>query len=69
MKQKAKLLLNEDKSPDPECAIRYIQMAGNSDFQKEICPNCNLLSVLLWVHGHYQCINCKAVVISCCDGL
>lgn len=68
MNQKAKLLLNEDKSPYPECGIRQIPMSDNSDIQKVICPYCNLLSVLLWVHGHYQCINCKAVVISCCNG-
>ncbi len=68
MKQKAKLLLNEDKSPDHESCNRYTHRSDNSDKQKVICPNCNLLSVLLWVHGHYQCINCKAVVISCCDG-
>lgn len=68
MKQKAKLLLNEDKSPDPQSGSRYRQRSDNFDKQKVICPNCNLLSVLLWVHGHYQCINCKAVVISCCDG-
>lgn len=31
------------------------------------CPYCNLESVLIWVHGHYQCSRCKNVVTGCCE--
>ena len=33
-----------------------------------ICPNCNQKADLIWVHGHYQCSKCNAVIISCCNG-
>ena len=31
------------------------------------CPVCNQLTYLIWVHGHYQCLNCKNVIYSCCE--
>jgi hypothetical protein len=31
-----------------------------------ICPYCQNLVELIWIHGHYQCPNCKNVVVSCC---
>ena len=30
------------------------------------CSYCNQPVELIWVHSHYQCPNCKIVVISCC---
>lgn len=33
-----------------------------------ICPYCSQKSDLIWVHGHYQCSNCKTVIVSCCNG-
>jgi hypothetical protein len=32
-----------------------------------ICPYCNRLSHIIWVHGHYQCQQCKNVIVSCCE--
>jgi hypothetical protein len=34
---------------------------------KIYCPYCNLETVLIWVHGHYQCGRCKNVVTGCCE--
>lgn len=39
-----------------------------SDSPEIICPVCNRNTVIIWVHGHYQCQKCKNVFISCCDG-
>lgn len=33
-----------------------------------ICPNCGYEVGFIWIHGHYQCPVCKAVIISCCEG-
>lgn len=35
--------------------------------ERTYCPYCNRESVLIWVHGHYQCSRCKYVVVSCCE--
>jgi hypothetical protein len=32
----------------------------------QVCPYCQSIVELIWVHGHYQCPKCKNVVISCC---
>ena len=34
----------------------------------EICPYCSEEVKLEYVHGHYQCSNCKSVVVDCCSG-
>jgi len=33
-----------------------------------ICPYCSQKTYLIWIHGHYQCVHCKNVVLSCCEG-
>ena len=33
-----------------------------------VCPVCNISTILINVHGHFQCSNCKTVTESCCDG-
>jgi len=32
----------------------------------KVCPYCQNLVDLVWVHGHYQCPACKNIVIGCC---
>lgn len=32
-----------------------------------ICPACSHLTQLIPIHGHYQCINCKNIIYSCCE--
>ena len=68
MKQKAKLPLSETGNCNVGNKVRNYFKSDNSNRENIICPNCNMQSALVWVHGHYQCITCKAVVISCCDG-
>lgn len=34
---------------------------------KTYCPYCSRESVLIWVHGHYQCSRCKYIIVSCCE--
>jgi predicted RNA-binding Zn-ribbon protein involved in translation (DUF1610 family) len=32
----------------------------------QVCPYCQNIVELIWVHSHYQCPKCKNVVVSCC---
>jgi len=32
------------------------------------CPVCTSALKWIYVHGHYQCVTCKAVVNDCCSG-
>jgi hypothetical protein len=32
------------------------------------CLYCAYEGVLIFVHGHYQCQNCRSNIIPCCDG-
>jgi hypothetical protein len=32
----------------------------------QICPYCNRLTEFIWVHGHYQCPECRNIIIGCC---
>jgi ribosomal protein S27AE len=41
--------------------------AGKKSPDKTYCPYCGHESILIWVHGHYQCSRCKYVVVSCCE--
>jgi transposase len=52
---------NEDKklAEDAEKLKKQLQ-------RLQACPYCQALVELIWVHGHYQCPNCKNVVVSCC---
>ncbi|MAJ13012.1 MAG: hypothetical protein CMD09_03285 [Flavobacteriales bacterium] len=34
----------------------------------EICPKCLQSTRMEFVHGHYQCSECKSVVVDCCNG-
>jgi hypothetical protein len=45
--------------------LSYLPRKKSSD--RTYCPYCNRESVLIWVHGHYQCSRCKCVVNSCCE--
>lgn len=33
-----------------------------------ICLFCKSTAGFVFVHGHYQCMNCKNVMIKCCEG-
>ena len=32
------------------------------------CPACGRVLVLVWVHGHGQCVACRTNVEPCCSG-
>ena len=34
----------------------------------EICYYCLCVNTHVFVHGHYQCSNCKVISIPCCSG-
>jgi len=34
----------------------------------EICYYCLSVNSQVFVHGHYQCSNCKVISIPCCSG-
>ena len=33
-----------------------------------VCDNCGILTYQVYVHGHYQCNDCKVVSNPCCSG-
>ena len=33
-----------------------------------VCDNCGILTYQVYVHGHYQCNDCKVVSDPCCSG-
>ena len=33
-----------------------------------VCDYCGRRTFHIWVHGHYQCSDCKVVVEPCCSG-
>jgi ribosomal protein L37AE/L43A len=57
------------KSPSNTSAIaeEIPRPAEKKSSGKTYCPYCNRESVLIWVHGHYQCSRCKYVVASGCE--
>lgn len=61
-------LQSETIAPAPKAIIENQVSAGRKKTpDKTFCPYCNRESVLIWVHGHYQCSRCKYVVIGCCE--
>ena len=34
----------------------------------DICPRCCQCNTVEFVHGHYQCRECKCVLEDCCQG-
>lgn len=36
--------------------------------EKEICPVCLSKKGTIFVHGHYQCLECKQNIYPCCSG-
>jgi hypothetical protein len=36
--------------------------------QREICPMCLSEKGTIFVHGHYQCLECKQNTYPCCSG-
>lgn len=53
--------------PEEETVKETVQVSGKKPAGKTYCPYCNRETVLIWVHGHYQCSRCKYVVNSCCE--
>ena len=35
---------------------------------KPLCSFCHQENKVVYVHGHYQCTNCKQVIVPCCNG-
>ena len=35
---------------------------------KQLCSFCHREHEAVYVHGHYQCTNCKQVIVPCCNG-
>ena len=56
-------LENDDVGKNIEKEIKRLEEKEKS---KSVCLYCNSVVEFIWVHGHYQCPNCKNVVISCC---
>lgn len=46
---------------------KKVSASKNKSRDKTFCPYCSRESVLIWIHGHYQCSRCKYVVIGCCE--
>ena len=36
--------------------------------EEEICPICRSKKGAIFVHGHYQCLECKQNIYPCCFG-
>jgi len=36
--------------------------------QVQICPACNRVTEIVWVHSHDFCDFCKTVIDPCCQG-
>ena len=36
--------------------------------QREMCPMCLSEKGTIFVHGHYQCLECKQNTYPCCSG-
>jgi|GEM_PF-3134405 len=49
---------NKADIKDKKCELK--------ELNKAFCFYCSSQVELVWVHSHYQCPNCKNVVISCC---
>jgi hypothetical protein len=43
--------------------IRILKETKNNN---SLCPYCSLVVEFICVHGHYQCPNCKNIVVGCC---
>ncbi len=52
---------------DRIAGIDPARRAAKKSPDKTYCPYCGRESVLIWVHGHYQCSRCKYVVVGCCE--
>ena len=39
----------------------------NSINKKTVCEVCRVEVHYVFVHGHYQCPNCKQVIVTCCE--
>jgi len=39
------------------------------DFHNTACPKCGCKKPKVWVHGHFQCVDCKCIADGdCCQG-
>jgi hypothetical protein len=65
VKEKEKSRLSEQQVDDNSGSKKKPRIAKTKD--RVYCPYCNLETVLIWVHGHYQCSRCKNVVTGCCE--
>jgi hypothetical protein len=46
-----------------------IEQDGLTEEHGPICPKCGCDKPKIWVHGHYQCADCKCVADGdCCQG-
>ena len=56
---------NEIENPENKIEIKE-NHSGAKEINKSFCSYCSREVELVWVHSHYQCPNCKNVVVSCC---
>ena len=54
---------NENADENIEEEIKKLQ---DKTKNYSVCPFCAETVEFIWIHGHYQCPNCKNVVVSCC---
>ena len=67
MKQFSKMQSDWQQKNNNEKSGKDISLTEKTE-EIFICPYCGQKSDMVWVHGHYQCSNCKTVVVSCCNG-
>ena len=67
MKQFSKMQSDRQQKNNNEKSGKNISLIEKTE-EIFICPYCGQKSDMVWVHGHYQCSNCKTVVVSCCNG-
>ena len=51
---------------DPEPTVKNEE--DHPKEKSEICLYCLSVNTQEFVHGHYQCSNCKVINIPCCSG-
>jgi len=58
--------VKEGRIKNLSAPVKQNKYSYKKNLNKEFCPYCNMETVLLWVHSHYQCQKCKNIVIGCC---
>ena len=55
-------------SVNPICILPGVPQTEDSETMEQVCPYCGIKAILIWVHSHLQCQNCRTVIEPCCNG-